>query len=194
MSGFSWESIAETVGKYAPLVGTLLGGPAGATVGAMVASALGTEATPSAVSQALQTNPEAAVKLAQIESDERVKLQELATEQAKSEMAAAVATASDVNKTMQSEAASEHWPTYTWRPAIGFAVAFNTISAAILVLAVYGAVVFGAPQGTVAMGSLPMVLGALAAISATVMPILGIASYFRGKAQADPSIPTNNRG
>ena len=55
-------------------------GPAGGAIRGLIASALGTEPTPSAVSQALQTNPDAAVKLAQIESDQHVKLQELATE------------------------------------------------------------------------------------------------------------------
>ncbi len=194
MADFNWSSIANTVGKAAPILGTLLGGPAGAVVGSMIASALGTEATPDAIVQTLATNPEAALKLRQIESDERVKLQELALEQMKAELIAQSQAVSDVNKTMQSEAASEHWPTYTWRPFIGFAVGLNTIAAALLVLAVYGAVIFGAAQAPAAMSNLPMVLGALAAISATVMPILGIASWYRGKMQSDPSIPTNNRG
>jgi hypothetical protein len=34
----------------------------------------------------------------------------------------------------------------------------------------------------------------VAGIIAVVSPILGIASWYRGKMQADPSIPTNNRG
>ena len=37
-----WKDIAGTVGKAAPLLGTLLGGRAGAAVGSIIASALGT--------------------------------------------------------------------------------------------------------------------------------------------------------
>ena len=184
-----WSDVAPSIGKFAPILGTLIGGPAGAALGAVVASVLGVEATPSAVSEAMRINPDAAVKLQEIESNERVKLQEMAVQQAANEMEAATKAAVSVNSTMQAEAASEHWPTYTWRPAIGFSVAFNTAVSAILVVGIYGGVMFGAPAATAALATLPMVLASLAAISATVMPILGIASWFRGKAQADAEIP-----
>jgi hypothetical protein len=183
-----WKDIAGAVGKAAPLLGTLLGGPAGGALGGLVAAALGTEATPSAVSQALQSNPDAAVKLAQIESDQRVKLQELATDQAKAEIAAA----GEVNKTMQTEAASEHWPTYGWRPAIGFAVAIAVLLSVLTVFAAYGAaIVYNRSEG---LAQLPGILAAIAGIIGVVSPILGIASWYRGKMQADPSVPTINRG
>lgn len=52
----------------------------------------------------------------------------------------------------------------------------------------------GVEGAAAALGQLPAVLGALAAISATVLPILGIASYFRGKMQADPGVPADVRG
>jgi len=106
----------------------------------------------------------------------------------------AVQNAADVNKTMQTEATADHWPTYTWRPAIGFAVALNVTASSLLVLAVFAGVVFGAKEASAAVGQLPMVLGALAAINGTVLPILGIASWYRGKMQADPNIPTDARG
>lgn len=187
-----WKDVAGTVGKAAPILGTLLGGPAGGAIGGIIASALGTEATPSAVSQALQVNPDAAVKLAQIESDQKVKLQELATDQAKAELAAATQQASDVNKTMQAEAASEHWPTYGWRPAIGFAVALAVVLSVLTVFGAYGAaLIWGKAEG---LAQLPGILAAVAGIIGVVSPILGIASWYRGKMQADPSIPTVNRG
>jgi hypothetical protein len=37
-------------------------------------------------------------------------------------------------------------------------------------------------------------IGAMSALIGVTMPVLGIASYFRGKMQADPSVPTDNRG
>ena len=155
-----WKDIAGVVGKAAPILGTLLGGPAGAAIGGIVASALGTEPTPSAVSQALSANPDAAVKLAQIEADQKVKFQELATDQAKSEIAAAAQAISD-----------------TWRPFIGFITG-------IMLIGVY----FVLPLAHIPVPPVPesvwLMLGG----------ILGVASFFRGKMQADPSIPTINRG
>ena len=47
-----WKDIAGTVGKAAPLLGTLLGGPAGGAVGAIIASALGTGGSADEVAQA----------------------------------------------------------------------------------------------------------------------------------------------
>jgi hypothetical protein len=77
-----WKDIAAAVGKAAPLLGTLLGGPAGGAVGALVASALGTGADPDAVAKELAANPEAAVKLREIEARRQTELQGMATQQA----------------------------------------------------------------------------------------------------------------
>ena len=86
-----WKDIAGAVGKAAPIRGTLLGGPAGAAVGSIVASALGTGGTPEEVSAALTMDPQALVKLREIEATKAVRFEELATEQAKAELAAATA-------------------------------------------------------------------------------------------------------
>lgn len=190
-----WKDIAMQVGKAAPLLGTLLGGPASAAaaVGGLIASALGTGADPAEVAQAL-ANPDSLIKLRQIEADRQAKLQELAVDQAKAEMAATVQASADVNASMRAEAAAEHWPSYTWRPAIGFAVALDLVLASVLVCGVFVAQVFGAAGAAAAVAALPAALGALAAIVGLALPILGIASWYRGKMQADPAIPTINRG
>jgi len=44
------------------------------------------------------------------------------------------------------------------------------------------------------LGQLPGMLGSEAAVIATMAPVLGIASFFRGKMQADPRVPSDNRG
>lgn len=87
-----------------------------------------------------------------------------------------------------------HWPSYTWRPTIGFAVAFNVVLCPVLALVVFGAVICGNDRASDAIGHLPAVLGALCGINATVLPILGIASYFRGKMQADPNVAADPKG
>lgn len=188
-----WKDIAATVGKTAPLLGTLLGGPAGAAVGGIIASVLGTGNSADEVSAALATNPDAAVKLKQIEADRQTKLADIAVDQAKAEIAGVVQASQAVNQTMQAEAASEHWPTYSWRPFIGYVFGAMGATLGITVAACYlGVMFFGAKPEPLA--TLPTMLGAMIGVMGVMSPILGIASWFRGKMQADPNIPTDNRG
>ena len=74
----NWSDIGSLVGKAAPLVGTLLGGPAGAAVGAMVANVLGVPNDPEAVNSALVGNPEAYARIAELQINAKVQLQQLA--------------------------------------------------------------------------------------------------------------------
>lgn len=170
-----WKDVAVLAGKAAPILGTLLGGPAGAAVGALIASGLGVGNSPDEVSVALASNPDAAVKLKQIEKERQVDLQGLAVQYASNVLATETATLQAVNSTMQVEAKAEHWPTYAWRPFCGF---------------VFGVTFFGVyfvlPLLKLPVPVIPF--EAWAALGA----ILGVASWFRGKAQADPlnSIPS----
>lgn len=86
-----WKDLGQVVGRAAPMLGTLLGGPAGAAVGSMIASALGTQPTPDAVESAIAGNPDALIKLRQIEANRAIRFQELLTEQAKTEIQAEAA-------------------------------------------------------------------------------------------------------
>lgn len=72
----SWKDIAETIGKAAPLIGSALGGPAGAGVGALVATALGVDNTPESVAAAMG-HSDAAAKLQQIQATHREALERL---------------------------------------------------------------------------------------------------------------------
>lgn len=74
----NWSDLKGVIGKAAPVVGTLLGGPAGMAVGGLVAAALGTDNTPDAVSAALIGNPDALVKIRELETNSKVQLQQLA--------------------------------------------------------------------------------------------------------------------
>lgn len=188
-----WKDITGAISKAAPLIGTLIGGPAGAAVGGLVSAALGVDNTPDAVHEALKTNPEVALKLAQLESDQRVQLQTLAVTAEQNRLQAETAQAQSINATMQTEATSEHWATYSWRPFIGFAVAIDLVVSVVVVSAAYGGVIFGGTKADI-LAYIPAFLGSMAALVGIATPILGIASYFRGKMQADPSIPTINRG
>lgn len=80
MSDF-WEDLGHTVAKAAPMLGGAIGGPGGAAIGQLVASAFGVDADdPQAVKQAIEHDPEAAAKLREIELRHKERLEELALE------------------------------------------------------------------------------------------------------------------
>lgn len=76
----NWSDIGGLVGRAAPVVGTLLGGPAGAAVGALVASALNVPNDPEAVNKALAGNPDAMVRIQELQLTARVELEKLAVQ------------------------------------------------------------------------------------------------------------------
>lgn len=56
-----WKDLAGVVSKAAPVLGGILGGSADAAVGGLVATALGTDASPDSVSEAIFRDPQATV-------------------------------------------------------------------------------------------------------------------------------------
>lgn len=132
--------------------------------------------------QALQADPQLVLQYRQAVLAQQTDFERLA-----------LANATDINKTMQAEAAAEHWPTYSWRPAIGFAVAIDlVVSVVVVAIAYIGVMFFGVKPE--ALQYLAGMLGAMAALVGVASPILGIASWFRGRMQADPTVPTVNKG
>ncbi|WP_250518588.1 hypothetical protein [Caballeronia sp. ATUFL_M1_KS5A] len=105
-----WKDIASIVGKAAPVVGTLLGGPAGAAVGGLVAAALGTDSTPDAVSAALIGDPDALVKIQELQTNAKVQLQQLAVTAEANRLA-------DVQNARARQTANPNDKTPTWLAA-----------------------------------------------------------------------------
>ena len=62
-----WRALGKQITRAAPALGGALGGPAGAAVGGLIAHAFGTEPEPDAIARAIAADPEAAVKLREIE-------------------------------------------------------------------------------------------------------------------------------
>ncbi|MEI8609948.1 3TM-type holin [Enterovibrio norvegicus] len=117
-----WDTIKDLLGGAAPLIGTVIGGPAGGAVGAMVASALGVEATPEAIEAELRSNPDALITLKKLESDERVRLRELALDQSKIESEERKLAITTQAATQQAELASNDAYVRRWRPTFGYAM------------------------------------------------------------------------
>lgn len=73
-----WKDAAAALKRIAPAAAHAITGPAGGLIAAVVADKLGVEPTPTAVTRALQCDPEAAVKLAGIEAEiERARMGDL---------------------------------------------------------------------------------------------------------------------
>lgn len=122
-----WSSIAGTVGKFAPTLGGLLGsafGPAGSIVGGIagraIAGALGVEATPEAIREALAKDKNAVERLRILEA---TKAQQIAAEaQVEVErVKAEIAKGESIGTTQRAEiAAGVSW--WHWRHLIGYLV------------------------------------------------------------------------
>jgi len=82
----SWSKVGELIGGAAPILGGLLGGPAGAAAGKLVSSVLGVKPEPDEVTKALHTDPDFHIKMAQLERDYEVELRQLALEEAKAQL------------------------------------------------------------------------------------------------------------
>ena len=67
-----WDKIKELIGDSAPVVGGLLGGPAGAAVGGLISKALGVENNASAIEKELINNPDAFLKLKELEMSKEI--------------------------------------------------------------------------------------------------------------------------
>lgn len=164
--------ILDGIKSILPVLGTALGGPFGTMAATFIASKIGVPddtvqnittilagMTPEKLAEYKQADQDFQVKLASLGYDSTFKLEQLN-----------IQAADSVNKTMQVEATSEHWPSYSWRPFIGFM--FGSYIASMWLLPLFHVT--------------PVVLDPTLVMA--IGGILGVASFFRGKAQADPTV------
>jgi len=116
-----WKSLEGDLAKVAPVLGGLIGGPAGAGIGSLLASALGVPNTPSDVQQALKTDPEAAVKIKQIEANVQIAQITAASQVQLGQI--------DVNK---ADASNINFFIAGWRPFVGWVGGLGLAYAAII--------------------------------------------------------------
>lgn len=83
-----WDNIKNIVGQVAPTLGTVLGGPLGGAAGQMISQALGVENDPKAIEHELTNNPDAIVKIRQLEADKEIEIRRMAHETARARVEA----------------------------------------------------------------------------------------------------------
>lgn len=176
----SWQKVARTVGKVAPLLGTVIGGPAGPAVGALVSSVLGLATDdPDAVDQALATMPtdQMRVELSRIETEHRERLLDL-------HLQAQVAQQAQINKTMRAEAGSDDPFVRRWRPTWGYVCAgtWGVQSLALLWVAIGAVSVIkgGGDPGPLLQGAAALA-GALTVQWGMALAVLGVNVTSRSK-------------
>ncbi|AOJ10331.1 hypothetical protein [Burkholderia mayonis] len=188
--------IAMALAQFAPMIAGWLGGSSAANVAQKVvgvAQAVTGTSAPDAALAAIQADPSLAMQFQTKIVESQVEMAQIAADVTKAELAADTADTEAVNQTMQVEAKADHWPTYSWRPFVGFCFGLLGLLSGMTVGGAYiGVMAFHANPSI--LGQLPGMLGSEAAVMATMAPVLGIASYFRGRMQADPRINTDNRG
>lgn len=170
-----WKGLGAKVATVgAGLLGTAFGVPGvGALVGGIVSNALGVENTPDAIARAIDTNPEAATKLLQIQSEERIRLQEITMKMAVAETEAETARMKQVNETMRAELRAPLDIRSAWRPIFGLVSAMGY---GLLLFSVVGAVIGAVLMAFGAWGAQPENVTVLAegvgAMVSKTMPIL----------------------
>lgn len=76
-----WKDVGKAVGKFAPMLGTALGGPVVGGLVSVIAGALGVEGPdpqPEQIMAAIQADPEAALKLRTVEENNKVEIERIA--------------------------------------------------------------------------------------------------------------------
>jgi hypothetical protein len=168
-------------GTALPLLGAAASGPAAPLVQSLIANALGTEGSDEAISKALESDPEALLKLKTLESEERLELRRLTIEQARlaigerqAEIAADTAQQQQVNETMRAELVASDWYKSSWRPTFGYGF---TLSWLLLIGGVVYSMCFNPEQA-------PAVMNALVALQPLLImgaAILGVNIHQRSK-------------
>lgn len=128
-----WGKVKSLLSFSAPLVGGLIGGPAGATVSALVANTLGVENSPSAIEKKLRNNPDALIKIKKMESDERIELRRLMLKEADIQLDKNKALLLDVQHARNQQ--REHWMPWVL-----------TLTLAVMVFAMFVGLFFGKPS------------------------------------------------
>lgn len=168
----------ETLFKYAPTVAGLLGGPPAAMVATGLLSiagrVLGVEGETETLVAMQNANPS---QMAQIENALLIRLKEIELEEIKAQLDSANKQIESVNATMRAESSAANWPTWTWRPFLGF---------------IAGVQIFGTYFVLPLLGITPPTLPSEVMMFYTA--ILGAASWGHSMALKDPSNTAITKG
>jgi hypothetical protein len=154
----------DIIAKIAPVLGTALGGPAGAVIGSLISKKLG-RSVEDIETHGLSEGEELA--LVDLQNTLKLELAKLGSQDIK-----------EVNETMREEAKSEHWMQWAWRPFIGFCTGIAFLGTVIFVGVLCYRALFKGDGG--ALEHIPAIIGAFTMLFSVPGSILGVASWHRG--------------
>ena len=138
-----WKALGSKVADFAPLLGGALGGPGGAAVGAIVSSVFGSKNDPAEIERAISADPEAALKLLEIEKQHAEALAKLTIENETTRLV-------ETQVTMRAEIKSEDPFVRRARPFLIWIIGASIA----LMVATGAAVIFVAPGQVAALAQL----------------------------------------
>ena len=166
-----WSDLGKTVAGFAPLLGGVVGGPAGAGIGSIIASVFGVEDKPDAIAKAIASDPAAAIKLKKIELDHKVELLDIALRMLKV-----------VNETMQVEISSGDPFVRRWRPFYGYCVAVSWLVQMLGFTFVFGYTAIKNPDKLMlVIQQFAVLSGSLIALWGIALTVLGVSVHKRSK-------------
>ncbi len=181
-----WKRAGRAIGKIAPVLGAVVGGPGGATMGAVISKALGVANSEEAILEAIKVDPNAAVKLREIESSQTVELERLAYQTASAEIQAETSRLVEINTTMRAELTNGTSLQKNWRPLFGY---ISAITMGIMLLSIIGSFVYlvffkldDAPEVIAAASGMTT---ALFPIVAAMLAVLGVNVTSRSRDKAE---------
>lgn len=131
----NWSDVGRIVGRAAPVVGGLLAGPAGASVGSLLAATLGVDPTPESVDAALGRDPEALAKIQELQINAKVQLQQLAVTAEQNRMSAEAAQyAAEAGDRANARQLAAQQPNDMVRPTITFLMIGGSIFIVVAVM------------------------------------------------------------
>lgn len=174
-----WQGVARQIAAWAPTVSGVLamsgvGAPVAAAIseaGSLLSGALGVPNTPADIAQAVATNPDAAIKIKQIESDHGERLAQIAAGQEAATLSAQVSQVQTVNETMRKE---DDTRAFSWRDFWGYVsgVAFA------FVVGIIGYLVWSAVRydQTAQLAAIPAIVGSFTTLFGIAAMVLGVQS------------------
>lgn len=187
-----WKELGQKIISLgAPLLGTALAGPAGGAVGALIANVFGSNADPEAIAVAIQQDPQALLKLKELQLKHAERLSEITLEHARIESQESMNALQQVNLTMRAESQSEHTLQWIWRPLWGIISAVTFLVVCIFVCVLAYRAITKADQTALTM--IPLLVGAFTTLFGIPGAILGITAWGRNRLKESQAQAGNGR-